>query len=71
MKRSADVVIVGGGIVGCAAAYFLSEAGAKVMIVERNGLGSGAKVGGSSSPPQAATERHQQDPAPRGSGTVQ
>jgi len=42
MKRSADVVVVGGGIVGCAAAYFLSEAGAKVTIVERNGLGSGA-----------------------------
>ncbi len=42
MKRSADVVVIGGGIVGCAAAYFLSEAGAKVLIVERNALGSGA-----------------------------
>ncbi|MEE9198944.1 MAG: FAD-dependent oxidoreductase, partial [Dehalococcoidia bacterium] len=42
MERSADVVIVGGGIVGCSAAYFLSEAGAKVLIVERDGLGSGA-----------------------------
>ncbi len=42
MERSADVVVVGGGIVGCAAAYFLSEAGAKVIIVEREALGSGA-----------------------------
>ena len=42
MKRSADVVIVGGGIVGCSCAYFLSREGAKVVIVERDGIGSGA-----------------------------
>ncbi len=42
MKRSADVVIVGGGIVGCACAYFLSQEGAKVIIVERDRIGGGA-----------------------------
>ncbi|MFQ5874854.1 MAG: NAD(P)/FAD-dependent oxidoreductase [Dehalococcoidia bacterium] len=42
MDRSADVVVVGGGIVGCSAAYFLSQAGARVIVVERDALGSGA-----------------------------
>jgi D-hydroxyproline dehydrogenase subunit beta len=37
-----DVVIVGGGIVGTAAAAFLAEAGASVVLVEREGLASGA-----------------------------
>ncbi len=37
-----DVVIVGGGIVGTAAAAFLAGAGARVVLVEREGLASGA-----------------------------
>jgi D-hydroxyproline dehydrogenase subunit beta len=37
-----DVVVVGGGIVGTAAAAFLAEAGARVVLVEREGLASGA-----------------------------
>ena len=37
-----DVVIVGGGIVGTATAAFLAEAGARVVLVEREGLASGA-----------------------------
>lgn len=40
--RSPDVVVVGGGIVGCATAAFLAEAGARVVLVEREGLASGA-----------------------------
>jgi glycine/D-amino acid oxidase-like deaminating enzyme len=36
------VVVVGGGIVGTAAAAFLAEAGARVTLVEREGLASGA-----------------------------
>jgi glycine/D-amino acid oxidase-like deaminating enzyme len=39
---SADVVVVGGGIVGTAAAALLAEAGARVTLVEREGLASGA-----------------------------
>lgn len=37
-----DVVVIGGGIVGTAAAAFLAEAGASVVLVERDGLASGA-----------------------------
>jgi D-amino-acid dehydrogenase len=40
--RGSDVVVVGGGIVGTAAAAFLAEAGAHVTLVEREGLASGA-----------------------------
>lgn len=39
---SFDVVVVGGGIVGTSAAAFLAEAGARVLLVEREGLASGA-----------------------------
>ena len=36
MKRSADVVVVGGGVVGASAAYHLAEAGAgRVLLLER------------------------------------
>jgi glycine/D-amino acid oxidase-like deaminating enzyme len=37
-----DVAIIGGGIVGAAAAYFLAEAGAKTAIYERDGIAAGA-----------------------------
>lgn len=42
MDQQADVVIVGGGIVGCAAAYYLAKRGASVMLVEKGGIGNGA-----------------------------
>ena len=44
-----DVVIVGGGLVGCAAALHLRERGASVAVVEKNQLGaaaSGVNFGG-------------------------
>jgi glycine/D-amino acid oxidase-like deaminating enzyme len=37
-----DVIVIGGGIVGASAAAFLAGAGARVRLVERNGLASGA-----------------------------
>ncbi len=37
-----DVVVVGGGIVGTATAAFLAGAGARVLVLERDGLASGA-----------------------------
>ena len=37
-----DVVVIGGGIVGTAAAAFLAKGGAAVTLVERDGLASGA-----------------------------
>jgi sarcosine oxidase, subunit beta len=35
LPRTADVVIIGGGIIGCASAFFLSRAGLRPVIVER------------------------------------
>jgi glycine/D-amino acid oxidase-like deaminating enzyme len=39
---SPDVAIIGAGIVGCAAAAFLAEAGANVLLVEREAIAAGA-----------------------------
>ncbi|MBC7263192.1 MAG: FAD-binding oxidoreductase [Chloroflexi bacterium] len=36
-----DVVIIGGGIVGCSCAYYLSREGVKVHLVERGSIASG------------------------------
>ena len=36
------IVVIGGGAAGCATAYYLSKAGARVTIVEREGVGNGA-----------------------------
>lgn len=43
-----DVVVIGGGLVGCAAAYYLSKSGARVLLVESgdiNGEASGRNAG--------------------------
>jgi len=43
-----DVIIVGGGVIGCAIAYYLTDAGVQVTIVERGEVGgeaSGASAG--------------------------
>jgi glycine/D-amino acid oxidase-like deaminating enzyme len=42
MKSTADVVVVGGGIVGCATAAELARNGAKVMLIERAQIASAA-----------------------------
>jgi glycine/D-amino acid oxidase-like deaminating enzyme len=39
---ASDVVVIGGGIVGCSAAAFLAQAGLRVTVVEASGLASGA-----------------------------
>jgi glycine oxidase len=43
-----DIIIIGGGVVGCAIAYYLSKAGVSVTVVERGEIGaqaSGAAAG--------------------------
>lgn len=50
MNRSADVIIVGGGIVGCAAAYYLTQKGvSNVIVLEASdsiGHGGSSRNGG-------------------------
>jgi glycine/D-amino acid oxidase-like deaminating enzyme len=40
MRRSVDVVVVGGGIMGCASAYELAKRGARVSLFEMGEIGS-------------------------------
>jgi D-hydroxyproline dehydrogenase subunit beta len=46
MSMTADVLVVGGGIVGAACAYELTKEKVKVSIVEANGIGTGATAAG-------------------------
>lgn len=41
-RQRPDVIVVGGGVVGCSTAYRLALAGRKVLLIERRGLASGA-----------------------------
>jgi sarcosine oxidase, subunit beta len=38
----AEVVVIGGGVVGCSVAFHLAEAGVDVLLVERDSIGSGS-----------------------------
>jgi glycine oxidase len=42
MAKAHDIVIVGGGVIGCAIAYRLAKEGADVLVLERDQVGSGA-----------------------------
>jgi len=50
LNRTSDVVVVGGGIIGCSVAYYLAKKGVKVIVIEKKkGLSfgaSGANQGG-------------------------
>ncbi|RRI02031.1 FAD-binding oxidoreductase [Mesorhizobium tamadayense] len=39
-----DVIVLGGGLMGTASAYFLAKRGARVTLIERNRVGTGATV---------------------------
>ncbi|GHO59289.1 glycine oxidase ThiO [Ktedonobacter robiniae] len=40
MKQSADVLIVGGGVIGCSIAYFLRKLGIEVIVLEKGEIGA-------------------------------
>ena len=42
VKSSADVLIVGGGIIGCSIAYFLRKQGVEVVLLEKGSIGDQA-----------------------------
>ena len=44
MPGSADVVVIGAGVVGCSVAYYLAREGVNVTILERESIGSGASA---------------------------
>jgi len=44
-SRSVDAVIIGGGVIGTACAYFLARSGMKVALVERGDVASGTSGG--------------------------
>ncbi len=50
MNKTAEVVVIGGGVIGCSVAYYLAKKGLKVIVIEKNqGLcfgASGANMGG-------------------------
>jgi glycine/D-amino acid oxidase-like deaminating enzyme len=41
-RWTADVVVIGGGIIGCAAAAIMADRGARVILVEGSAIGAGA-----------------------------
>ena len=41
-RRHSDVVVIGGGIIGCAAAAIMADRGARVVLVEGSAIGAGA-----------------------------
>ncbi|GAC1392204.1 MAG: glycine oxidase ThiO [Ktedonobacteraceae bacterium] len=48
MQRTTDVVVIGGGVIGCAIAYYVSKQGVDVTVLERGEIGgqaSGAAAG--------------------------
>ncbi|GCE09473.1 glycine oxidase ThiO [Dictyobacter aurantiacus] len=47
-RQATDIIIIGGGVIGCSIAYFLRKAGREVMLFERGEIGqqaSGAAAG--------------------------
>ena len=44
MTESADVVVIGAGVVGCSVAYYLAREGVNVTLLEREAIGSGASA---------------------------
>ena len=44
MPKTADVVVIGAGVVGCSVAYYLAREDVNVTILERDAIGSGASA---------------------------
>ena len=42
MDTNFDVIVIGGGIMGCSSAYRIAQRGMKVAVIEKAGLGNGS-----------------------------
>ena len=47
LGRDVDVLVIGGGVIGVCAAYYLAQSGRSVTLVERDEIGAGASYGNS------------------------
>jgi D-amino-acid dehydrogenase len=45
MERHSDVLVIGGGIIGIASAYYLAKEGKQVRLLEQDTIGAGASYG--------------------------
>ena len=50
MSKASDVIVIGAGVVGCAAAYYLAKRGVKVTVLERREVACGASAAEPDSP---------------------
>ncbi|MBI4571762.1 MAG: FAD-dependent oxidoreductase, partial [candidate division NC10 bacterium] len=59
--RRPDVVIVGGGIIGCSIAFFLAKAGVRPLVLERTMVGAEASSGAAG---MLTAQAHTDEPGP-------
>jgi D-amino-acid dehydrogenase len=45
MERDSDVLVIGGGVIGLASAYYLAKEGKQVRLLEQDTIGAGASYG--------------------------
>ncbi|HXG36804.1 MAG TPA: glycine oxidase ThiO [Dehalococcoidia bacterium] len=61
MKKTPEVLVIGGGVIGCAIAYYLAKSGSSVAVLERGEIGDGAS-GASAGMLAPLSEAHQPGP---------
>ena len=68
MSLDGRVVVIGGGVIGCAAALALARKGARVTLLERDAIAAGASSGGRAGSGHFSGQRFGQEAAAVGAG---